>query len=85
MVFPTTPRSLEPHSESAGRYFAAGSKTLGNPRRATLVEVAGSNTLGKPRVATLVEVTFHRKKEIDPDRAPQFNLVAEEVERRIPI
>src|SRR5438034_11836120 len=65
MVFPTTPRSLEPHSESAGRYFAAGSKTLGNPRRATLVEVAGSKTLGNlgnlgsPR-ATLVEViTFH--------------------------
>jgi trimeric autotransporter adhesin len=30
---------------------------------------------------TLKPVTFHYKKEVDPDRTPQFGLVAEEVEK----
>ena len=32
-------------------------------------------------VLALKPVTFHYKKEIDPDRTPQFGLVAEEVEK----
>jgi hypothetical protein len=32
-------------------------------------------------ILTLKPVTFHYKKEIDPDRTPQFGLVAEDVEK----
>jgi hypothetical protein len=56
---------------------------LGNSQGTTLVEVAVS-TLGNQRDATLVEVAFHKKKEIDPDPPPEFNLVAEEVEKGNP-